>query len=59
MPLILNDFVDPMTAMSDRIQKREVARRLAQHMQTDEKTAEVWLGVSLMSYTKPSKKDKA
>lgn len=43
MSLIFNDFVDPMTAMKDRIQKREVAHRLAQHMQTDEKTAEVWL----------------
>ena len=29
--------------MSDRIQKKEIIQRLAQRMNTDEKTAEVWL----------------
>jgi DNA-binding protein HU-beta len=29
--------------MDDRIQKGEVARRMARRMHTDEKTAEVWI----------------
>jgi DNA-binding protein HU-beta len=29
--------------MSDRIQKKEIIQRLAQRMNTDEKTAEAWL----------------
>ncbi len=29
--------------MSDRIQKKEIIQRLAQRMNTDEKTAEIWL----------------
>jgi len=29
--------------MSDRIQKKEIIQRLAQRMETDEKTAEAWL----------------
>jgi hypothetical protein len=32
-----------MTAMNDRIQKKDLVRRLAQRMQTDEQTAALWL----------------